>query len=1326
MTINGKLLGIVICLSLFASCREAQIQISGLTTERLDSPISIDCRQPRFGWVIESDVDGVFQTGYHILVASSPDSLDRNVGDIWDSGEVVSDASSYILYEGRDLCSREQLWWKVRVFSNVGESPWSSPAFFRMAFLDENDWQAKWIARDFPEDDLKKGVPARYLRKTFSLSLKDISKAFLYISGLGLYEGYINGTRVSESALTPSPTDYFKAVKYNVHDVTNLLIRGANTIGIILGNGRHTAERMPTMRHFGMPKLRAQLEVHYIDGSKDVIVSDESWKITCNGPIRANSEFDGEIYDARKELVEWSENGYDDSDWADASLTSAPGGDMRCQINRDICIMDRLNPISVERTSSGTYILDMGQNMVGWLEIRVRGERGDTISLRFAEGLNENGGLDVANLRTASPRDIYIKKSGHAECWEPTFTYHGFRYVEVGGLRYEPKISDFVGKVLYDEMETIGTFECSDTTLNKIYKNAFWGIRGNYRGMPTDCPQRDERLGWLGDRTTGAYGEAYIFANHHLYSKWLNDIQRTQKPDGRITDIAPNYWDECTDNMTWPAAYLTIADMLYTHYGDARPIKTHYPFMKKWFLHMKDTFLKEGIMTRDQFGDWCVPPESPELIHSADPDRKTDGELIGSAYYYRLANLLADFAEIAGFPEDRTFFKDEAYRSLEAFNKRFFDSIRGHYSNNTVTANILPLYFGMVPEQYVNSVVRNVVRRIKEKDGCHVSTGVIGIQYLMRCLSDYGYPDLAFKIASQTTYPSWGYMAENGATTIWELWNGDTADPAMNSANHVMLLGDLIIWMFEYLAGIASGADGVGFKRIKMRPMPVAEIDWVNASHESIYGVIESRWKKREGMFDWEFTIPCNTSACIYVPGILNDKSMEQILSEGGRYVRTEGNYTIFDFPSGTYFISVPIVDNSLVETRRYIKENMNRTLKTCVKDTMGLLALPCPYNVPSISGAFQHEMYYWDTYFTNLALVADGDVLQARNNVDNILYLKEKYGYMPNGSHSGYLNRSQPPYASMMVMYIYEVLQDKKWLERAFFTLVKEYEFWTTQRMTQSGLSCYSNMATDQELEEFYMNCIIHRCPWTKGVTDKKRCLEISSHYMAEAESGWDFTPRFEGRCEDFNPIDLNSNLYGYEMNFSRMCRILGYPEADQWQERAEERKRLIYKYLYNRKDGLFYDYDFVNRERGKVYSSAVFNLIWNEVVDKKQAAAIVENLKSLEQQCGLTACENRGEPPLFQWDYPNGWASIHCLAIMGLDKYGYHQEARRIAYKYVHTVSDIYALTGNLWEKYNVVSGTLNVTNEYDMPPFLGWTAGVYVYAVDYLYGRMNYEKV
>ncbi len=879
---------------LIVSCSQTiSPKLSNLTVEQQDGSRALATATPRFSWNYDTDAENVLQTSYRIIVATTKEKAENNLGDLWDSDVISSNQMLYIPYAGKELKSRDEAYWKVitTVTAKGGKKAKieSDVKSFEISLLNQDDWKAKWIGHEF-EDDVLVGhtrLAARYLRKDFALN-GEVSQARLYVSGMGVYSAYLNGTEIApEELLKPTLSWYSKRAYFNTYDVTEMLNSGDNAIGIILEGGRFTTIRYDVKNPnwdgtenafgFGTPRLLLQLEVTYKDGQKETIVSDETWKITNRGPIRTANEYDGETYDENFDLGDWNQPHYDDSAWLQAELVDAPEGELSAQPNPNIKVQEVLKPVSLFQKGD-KWMLDMGQNMVGVLDMKVRGQQaGDMITLRFAELLTPDSTLYTANLRGAECTDQYIVTNNSLLStdsklstlnsqleWHPMFVYHGFRYVEISGLREQPNLADFEGLVFYDEMPVTGSFETSNEIVNAVYHNAFWGIRGNYRSMPTDCPQRDERMGWTGDRATGNYGESYIFDNHQLYAKWLSDAEDCQWDNGSLPNVIPPYWRGYTDNMTWVGAVVTVADMLYTRFGDLEPVCQHYDALKKWILHMKNDYMKAGLMPRDTYGDWCMPPESLELIHSRDSKRITEATVLSTPFYCYLCGKLATFAKALGLDDDVAFFQQEITTTTIAFNDKYFNRVTGVYANNTVTANILPLWFGMVPKGLEDRVMNSIVDKTMNECGGHVSTGVVGIQQLMRCLTEYGHGDLALKIASNDTYPSWGYMVRNGATTIWELWNGNTADPAMNSGNHVMLLGDLILWEYEYLGGIRAMEPG--YSKIQLKPYPIEGLNFVNCAYNSVSGRIESHWKREGNHFEWDFTIPANTTAEVCLP----------------------------------------------------------------------------------------------------------------------------------------------------------------------------------------------------------------------------------------------------------------------------------------------------------------------------------------------------------------------------------------------------------------------------------------------------------------------------
>jgi alpha-L-rhamnosidase len=730
---------------------------------------------------------------------------------------------------------------------------------------------------------------------------------------LGLFELYVNGRKVSNDVLAPALTDYDKRAFYVTYDVTNLVRSGGNALGVMLGNGRFHAPRLEepiAMRTYGTPRLLLQLELEFAGGSRRQVVSDESWRATDQGPIRANNEFDGEDYDATREFTGWSDPGFDDSAWMTAEIVDPPKGVLRAQMMEPLEVVESIKPEKLTEVSQGVWVFDMGQNMVGWCRLAVNGPKGTKISLRHAETLKPDGTLYLENLRSARALDTYILKGGGQEVWEPRFTYHGFRYVELRGYPGKPSLDSLRGQVVHDALSPTADFTSSDALLNRLHRNIDWGVRGNYRSIPTDCPQRDERQGWLGDRSVVSWSESYLFDIAAFYSKWEMDIEDAQRPSGSIPDVAPAFWVLYNDGITWPSTFVLVPNMLYAQYGDLRVIERHYPAMRKWIEYMRG-FLKNGLMPKNTYGDWCVPPESPELIHSRDPARRTNPTLISTAYFYRMLKLMEADARLLGRSADAAGYAALAATIKAAFVKRFFRPEADQFDNGTQTSSILPLAFDLAPEDRRERIFAKLVHKIEQESQSHIGVVLVGAQWLMRVLTENGRADLAYRIATQQTYPGWGYMISKGATTIWELWNGDTADPAMNSGNHVMQIGDLNVWLYEHLAGIRSDASGPGFRKIVVRPSPIRELEFVRASHFSMHGRIQTHWRRTADSLEMEVTIPPNTSATIYVPA--RDPSA---VTEGGKpasraaglkFERQENGSAVFSAGSGRYIFRSPM-----------------------------------------------------------------------------------------------------------------------------------------------------------------------------------------------------------------------------------------------------------------------------------------------------------------------------------------------------------------------------------------------------------------------------------
>ncbi len=861
----------VLMAAMAAMAAQAKVELTRLTVEGRTQPTGIDVEQPRLGWQIASDKRDVRQRSYQVIVASTAEKAKVLDGDVWNSGRIASNQSQWIELPAGLMRPNKEYYWRVQVETNRGATGWSATGKWTAGMLSPAQWQGIWIGVDslMPWDSNARNsrLAARYLRKEFTTHGK-VACATMHICGLGIYTLYINGRKVGNDELTPLATDFTKSVVYNTYDVTSML-SGRNAVGVMLNAGRYYAFRQYTgkavMRNFGQPRLMANLIIEYADGTAETIASDTSWRLCADGPVRKANYYDGETYDATKELGQWTLPGYDDSAWMKARQMGEPGGRLVGNIAPPIHVYATDRPTIVSQDGRRA-LLDFGTNGAGRLRISLRGNRGDTVVVRYAETLNGKGSLYTKNLRSAQCRDTIVL-GGKPMLWSNDNTYQGFRYAEVIGAKIGA--NDVERELLADRMDdrdtgfsVVGKDTAKSDIINQLVANARRGIRSNYKGFPLDCPQRDERMPWLGDRTTGCLGESYLMDNHALYAKWDADICQGQRSNGDISDVSPNYWQAYNGSLTWGGALPFSADMLYRQYGDMKPMTDSYDAIKRFLAYVKGTLGQDGIITKDRYGDWCVPPESPTLIHSKDPQRTTDGQLLATAYYFYLCRLMQRYATLGNNTADTDYFAQEAEQTLTAFNKKFLAN--GSYSNGTVTANVIPLAMGMVPDEVKQQVEDNLVGKIVA-NGTHLSTGVVGIQWLMRHLSDMGRGDIAYTIATNDTYPSWGYMVKHGATTIWELWNGDTANPSMNSGNHVMLLGDLLPWLYERVGGIQPAAPG--FKEIMLKPdFSITELTEVCASHPTPYGLIKSNWRRKNGKIEWHVAIPANTTATVWLP----------------------------------------------------------------------------------------------------------------------------------------------------------------------------------------------------------------------------------------------------------------------------------------------------------------------------------------------------------------------------------------------------------------------------------------------------------------------------
>jgi alpha-L-rhamnosidase len=851
---------------------------TSLKCEYLTNPLGIDARQPRFSWVLEHTERGQRVSAYQILVATRSETLDGDRGDQWDSGKVESAESTQVAYSGKPLESGRTYYWKVRYWDKDGSaSPYSQAAQFATGLLSPEEWKGQWIGG------------ANQLRTEFQLP-EAAARARAYIIGLGYYELRINGAKVGTNVLDPAWTTQDKRVLYVTYDVTRSLVRGPNAVGVMLGQG-----------WYGSRALLFQMNIELESGKRISIVSSRSWKAK-NGPITSDSVWDGETYDARLETPGWDRPGFDDAAWSAAQKTQGPKGVVSAQMMPPIRVLDTMVPVALTNPKPGVYVYDMGQNFSGWARLRVSGPRGAEVRLRFSELIYDNGMINRDNLGSAKARDTYTLRGEGRETYAPRFTYHGFRYVELTGYPGTPSLDTLRGRVVHTAVEPVGSFVASKQVLNQIQKIIRWSQQTNLFGIPTDCDQRNERQGWMGDAQVTAEEAMLNFDMPAFYSNFIRDIRDVQDPDGTITDTVPHRYGSRPGDPAWGTAYPLICWYMWEQYGDRRILEEQYEGLRKYVEFLRSR-APDNILRYSYYGDWVAIEHTP-------------GELVSAAYYYYDVQILQKIAAILGKTADGQSYSALAAQIKDAFNRKFFDASTGNYANGTQTAKALALFLDLVPKDHRGAVAGNLTNNIVYKHNTHVTTGFIGVKYLMPALTEIGRADLAYDLAVQTTYPSWGYMISRGATTLWELWQEKTG-PGMNSHDHAMF-GSVGAWFYQALGGINLGADGAGYRHIRVEPQIVEDLFAVSASVETLRGLVSSSWTNSSGVTTLEVTIPVNSDARIIIPKL---ERTDIVVREGDRVVWEKGTYAsgdagltgasqdendiIFEAGSGHYFFKI-------------------------------------------------------------------------------------------------------------------------------------------------------------------------------------------------------------------------------------------------------------------------------------------------------------------------------------------------------------------------------------------------------------------------------------
>lgn len=823
-------------------------------------------RQPRFSWVLEAEGQRQRQSAYRIIVASSAALLAQEQPDLWDSGKVESDQSVFVPYGGADYASQPVCWWQVKVWDQDGKaSAWSEAASWGQGLPESGGWRGQWIGRK-AEPGENGLLPSPYLRREFELE-QPVKRAVIYATALGLYELRLNGQRVTDALFLPGWTDYTIRTQVQAIDVSGLLGQGKNALGAILGTGWYAGYvGMNGKNIYGeQPQLLVQLELELADGTHAVIATDETWS-TGIGPIQYSDIIKGETFDASAEWEGWDRPGFREDGWQAAERFPDYAGELVVQAEPPIRVTEERRSVKTTVTADGAYVLDMGQNMVGWARLNLKTAPGDEITVRYAEMLNEDGTLYTANLRLAEQVNRYIARGGENERLEPHFTFHGFRYIELSGYRGELTEESVIGLVVHSDMQRTGTFETSDPMVNRLFQNIVWGLRGNYLSVPTDCPQRDERLGWTGDAQIFVRTASYIMDVSRFFHKYMIDVTDTQKPDGAFPDVAPDGgWLKFKETINWFAPHnagwgdagVVIPWTMYLAYGDRAILETHYDSMAAWIDYLKEA--SHGLLGDDSanYGDW--------LSINAD----TPKDVLATAYFAYSTKLMAKIAGVLGRATEQQQYMRLFDEIAQAFIAAYVDE-QGHIKGDTQTVYVLALYFGLLSDELHAKAAARLKQRIADNDG-HLSTGFLGVGYLLPALSDNGMNEIAYSLLHKDTFPSWLYSVKHGATTIWERWDGWTdhdgfQNPNMNSFNHYSL-GSVGEWMFRYVLGIEADEQQPGFKHAVIRPLPGGKLSHARGVYETPYGSYAVHWEVNGGQLELEVTVPVNASATVHLPG---------------------------------------------------------------------------------------------------------------------------------------------------------------------------------------------------------------------------------------------------------------------------------------------------------------------------------------------------------------------------------------------------------------------------------------------------------------------------
>lgn len=846
------------------------------------------------------DVTSLLHPGVNLLAVAGTNSESPNVGPDKNPGSLIA-LLKVEFEEGESLLLVTDAHWRAADKEVKG---WERDGFDDAKWVDAQESGKLGITPwGVIGGSNHRRLPSRMLRREFQVE-KEVRRATASVCGLGFFDLYLNGQTITDQLMNPALTGYDRRVCYVTFDVTTNLRVGNNAIGVVLGNGRYFAPRVnyPVPMHsYGFPKLLLQLRVEYVDGSVENVVTDQQWKLTTEGPLRSGNEFDGEEYDARRELPGWSQPGFEDPRWQRANFVDPPGGTLEAQMIEPIRVTEILKPVALTNPRPGIFMVDFGQSFYGSVRLKVSGPAGTQVRLHTSFNVTPEGLLNAANDRSAINTDIYTLSGKGVEVWNPRFKGNATRFVQVEGFPGVPTAANFEGLVVHTDMEAVGQFTSSNPLINRIYLNARWGTRMQNRSVPME-PDRDERMPWSGHPAKTSESEGFAFNVARFYDHFLHNYRVHQAEDGSLQEILPPYWTFNSKDIIWPSVITVIPDWYYNFYGDTRPLADNFECMKRWVLFHKKAYLKpDGTIDFCNYGDWV----DGSWIKDSTDKRTTSRPLMSSAYYYNNCRIVARAAKLLGKADEAKEFGDMAKKAKFAFNARFFKPKMNKYESETEGSYVFPLAFGLVPEENRAAVIANLVDEIMIKHKEHTSVGLVGMQWLMQVLTNAGRPGVAYTIATQTTMPSWGYMISKGATTSWERWDTDIQDGGMNGESQKILSGNFEAWVYQTLAGINYDPERPGFKHIILRPRPVGDLTFVRATHRSLYGPIVSDWKIGNGTFFWTISVPPNTTATVYLPvrdaAAVTESGKPASKAEGVRYLRMDAGSAVYSVGSGTY-----------------------------------------------------------------------------------------------------------------------------------------------------------------------------------------------------------------------------------------------------------------------------------------------------------------------------------------------------------------------------------------------------------------------------------------